>query len=112
LPDGYIFSNQNFGNFWKAWDWNILIYLISFITIWYTYIWRFALLYGILVYFVSFVIFPQFWYICIKKNLATLSSSTDAEKSIFTVQALLPQSEIYSSIWQIGSSFEVLFGFK
>jgi hypothetical protein len=67
LPDGIIFltKNQNSGRFWSALQWKAMVYFKAF-GLFYSHL--VLILYGHLVYFVSWYFFP----LCTEKNLATL----------------------------------------
>jgi hypothetical protein len=68
LPDG-IFAYQILTKivFWKALEWKLLVYIMNF---W--YLWPCGLFHSRLVYCVIIWYIFQFWYVGLRKNLATL----------------------------------------
>jgi hypothetical protein len=63
-------KNPDLGTFWRALEWKMLLYFVTF----QDNLWPFGM-YGSLVCIIygSLVYFFQFWYVWTKKNLATLN---------------------------------------
>jgi hypothetical protein len=63
-------KNPNLGKFWRAFEWKMLVYLMTIGNI----IWPLGIIYSRFS-LLSYGIFFPFWYVWTKKNLATLTLS-------------------------------------